>query len=172
MELTQERIIITVVSATAIIALGLYFFLYRPLTIKLRTAYLECKSIENKAIQTRESIVPLKTTNTKRGLITEEDISLAIDELTRQGKLKGINFFSMVPKKIEKSEDFPCKILPIEMELESRYDNLGIFLGLMDDLEKSLVTVKSFNITPDKKDPRRLKTKLVINMYLLDANEE
>ena len=58
------------------------------------------------------------------------------------------------------------------MELESKYDNLGIFLGLIDDLEKSLVTVKSFNIIPDKKDPVRLKTKVVVNVYLLDANEE
>ncbi len=170
MELSKQRLIITGVIAG--ISFSLYFFLYGPLISKKRAAYLECISIENEVIQARESIVPLKTANINKELITKEDITLAMDELTRQGRLKGINFFSITPREIEKAEYFSCRILPIEMELQSTYENLGIFLGLLDNLEKNLVTVKAFNITLDKKDSPKLKTKLVVNMYLLNKNEE
>lgn len=166
MELTKERLVIVISSAVGITAVGLYLFLYQPLINKCRVIGADCKDIEARLLEARKAISSLRQDTAKRTLISEEGISLAIDELTKEGRSKGINFISITPERIEKSEDRHYKVLPIEMEIESTYKDLGIFLGSVDDLEKSLITVRSFSIAPYKEDPKRLRTKLVINMYL------
>jgi len=166
-ELTQEQLIIAVAVMVGAIVLGLYLFLYSPLINKLKLAHLESKAIETDVFQARDEIPSLRIRDTKKGLITEEGVSLAIDELTKQGKSKGVNFISMTPKKIEKGEP-QYKILPIEMDIESTYEELGAFLGSLEELKKSLVTVRSFNIASINQKSVELKTKLVVNMHLLD----
>ncbi len=167
MELTKERLITIVSAAGVIIVLGLYLFLYQPLINKLRRAHLECKKIEAEVLRAHEAISSLKTTPIEKKLIGEEDASLAIDELTRQGKLQGINFISITPKQIER-QLAPYKILPIEIETESSYENLGIFLGKLDDLKTSLVKVGKFDTTPNELNPKTLITKLSVSMYFED----
>ena len=165
MELTKERFIIIIAGGVIITVLGLYLFLYRPLINRLRGAHLECKTVEAEVLQAREAVVSLRAEPLKRGLISEEDISLAIDGLSRQGKLEGINFISITLRQIKRHRAL-YKILPIKMEIESTYEELGAFLGSLDDLEEALITVGSFNITPNKKGPERLRAKLVVNMHL------
>ena len=172
MELTRKRLIGIIAGAAAIIVLGLYLFLYRPLIARLMTARLNCKTAEAEVLQVRAVVASLKTADIKKGLITEKDISIAIDELTSQGKSKRINFTSITPKKIEKAKDPRYKILPVEMGMESTYKDLGIFLGSLDELEESLVEVRHFKITPHKEDPEKLKTKLVVDIYLSGQNAE
>ena len=165
MELTKERLIIIIAAALIILFLGLYILLYNPLIVKLRAEGGECNRIETELLQARKAIDALEAIDKKKMLIAEEDIPLAIGELTSQGKLKGINFISMTPGQIEEPKT-AYRVLPIEMEIESTYKGLGIFLGLLDDLEKSLVTVGSFDIKADGKISSRRKAKLVVNMYL------
>lgn len=167
MELTKERLIVIVSVAIAIIAIGLYLFLYGPLVGKLRVASAEYKTIEADLLLARDSIAALKTAETEKGLIAEEDTHFAIDELTRQGKLKGANFISITPMEIERS-DYQYRVLPIKMELESTYEQLAVLLGSLDDMEKSLITVRDFNITTDSENPEKLITKLMVDMYLLE----
>jgi len=161
MEFTKEKLISIVAATAAVIILGLYLFLYNPLIGKLKVVYLECKNIEAEVLQARNSTA----IGAKKGPIAEEDIALAIGELTREGRLKGIDFISVIPKKIGGKETL-YKILPIEIETESTYKEFGVLLGLLGDLEKSLITVKSFNMKSYKEAPAKLKTKLVVNMYI------
>lgn len=171
-ELTRERLIIVISVAIALIALLVYLVFYAPVRRKLRLKYLECKSIESEVLQAR-NIIELAASSYREGaLTTEEGVSQAIDELTRHGKLKGINFISINPKEIKKEKGSLYKILPIQMEIESTYGQLGIFLGSLDELEKGTLTVEGFDINPDKKDSSRFMTDLVVNMYLLDEEHE
>jgi Tfp pilus assembly protein PilO len=165
MEFTRQRVIVIIIGVIIIIIAGLYLFLYKPIISRLRTARSECCVIEADVAQARQSTDSVKMADIKGGLITEEEISFAIDELTRQGKLEDVNFISMKPGEIEKSKG-PYEILPIEIEAESLYDRLGTFLGTLDELERSLVTIRSFKITPAKADPSRLRSELVVNMYI------
>ena len=161
-ELTQEKLVIATAAAIVVSALGVFLIFYAPLMKKLQIKYLEYKSAEKELRECRSIIETMG--KGERVLIAEEDISHAIDELTRHGKVKGINFISMSPERIEKSGQY--KVLPVKMEIKSDYEELGIFLGSLDDLEKGLVRVKSFDITPNKEDPSRLMTKLVVETYL------
>ena len=54
----------------------------------------------------------------------------------------------------------------MEIKAKSTYEQLGTFLGSLDDLEKGLVKVKSFVIVPDGKDPAKLTANLVVDIYL------
>lgn len=173
MELTKERLIIVISAGLAIIALGLYLFLYSPLINKLRKAHLECKRLETEVLWVRETADSLKIKTTKDRLMTEENISQAIDELTKKGRSEGINFISITPKQTEKPQQaLSYKILPIEIEMESTYEDLGIFLGSLDELENCVVTVRNFNITSTNEGALKLKTKLVLNLYLSGQNAE
>jgi len=173
MELTKERLIIVISAGLVIITLGLYLSLYSPLINKLRKAHLECRRLETEVLWVREAIESLRLKAPKGKLITEEDVSRAIDELTKKGRSEGINFISITPKQTEEpKQPLPYKILPIELEIESKYEDLGIFLGSLDELENCVVTVRNFNITPTEEGALKLKTRLVINMYLSGKNAE
>jgi Tfp pilus assembly protein PilO len=173
MELTKGRLIIVISTGLAIIALGLYLFLYSPLINKLRRAHSECRRLETEVLKAREAIASLRTKAPKGKLITEEDVSWAIEDLTKNGKLAKVNFISITPKQTEEAKQSTAyKILPIEIEMESAYEDLGIFLGLLDELESCIVTVINFNITPAEKGATKVKTKMVVNMYLSGKNAE
>jgi len=171
MELTKERLTIIIASAIAIVLVGIYAFLYRPLISQCIQAGRECKGIETEVSEAHTAIELLKIellkqVATKRTLISEKDISLAIDEFTKQGRSGGINFTSIVPREIKAEAGSMYKVLPIDMEMESTYKELAVFLGSLEQLEKSLVTVKDLNMTSDKGKREKLDTRLTVNMYL------
>lgn len=166
MELSRERFRIIIVSAIAIVFVGAYAFLYRPLINKCRDQGSECRRIEKEAQEAHEAIALLVQVAVKRTLISEKDISVAIDELTKEGRSRGVNFTSIMPGKIKSSGDSGYKILPIDMGLESGYRELAVFLGSLEVLEKSLVTVKDIDIAADTARSAKLKTRLTVNMYL------
>lgn len=162
----RERPKVAIVSSAVILIFASYLFLYRPLVNKCRLRGRECRGIEAEILRAREAIDVLKQATTKRTLISEKDISIAIDELTKQGRSKGINFNSIAPGKIEGHGDPKYKILPIDIVVESTYKELAVFLGSLEELEKSLVTVKNINISPGKEKAAKLNTRLTLNMYL------
>lgn len=164
MEITKDKLIKIISGALAIVAIGTYLFLYRPLISKLKKQHLECRTIESEANQAQETIAALKKKD-KKTILNEAGVSVAIDELTRQAKSKGINLISITPRQI-KEKDAHYKILPIEMEIESTYEDLGVFLGALDKLEKCVVTIESFNTATERVEASKLKTKLIIDMYL------
>jgi Tfp pilus assembly protein PilO len=166
--MTKEKTAIIIKASIAVVVVGLYLFLYRPLINQLKASANKCKTIEAQVLQSRKTVSFLRTMPEKKSLINEGEVSFVIDELTKQGKSKDINFVYIKPGKMEKSADFPsgCKVLPLEMEIESSYVSLGKFLGALDNLEKGVVTVKSFYVYPEKNYAERLKTKLVLNIYI------
>lgn len=165
-ELTKERLIMVIGAIAVICTLGIYLVFYLPLMKGLKAKYSEYKATENDLFECRNIIEPAERVGRERALTAEEDISRAIDELTSYGRLRGINFISISPKEIIEEKDLRYKVLPIEIEIESTYNELGAFLGSVDELEKGLFKVKSFEIAADKKDASRLITDLVVNIYL------
>jgi len=165
-ELSQNKLIAAVASLAAVCALIIYFVLFAPLLNKLGRKYTECRAIESEVLEARHIIRSGGALYGDRVLMTEKDVSHAIDELTKHGRRKDINFVSISPKKIRQKEGTQYKILPVEMEIVSSYEKLASFLGSLDELEKGLVKVKSFEITPDAKDEKKFATDLVVDIYI------
>ena len=168
MELTKRRGIWLAGGALGILGFGLYLFLYHPLLAKLQIQGKECRALEEEVSQGRQRVTASQGLEKTKALITEQEVSRAIDELTRTGKLKNINFISMTPQPIHPREGFPYKVLPIEIEAESSYENLGRFLGSLRELKGSLTKVGSLKVYPDAENPSRLETTFVLNLYLID----
>lgn len=166
MKIPREKLIIVLSAAIVAVVTGIYLFLYMPLVKRLRTNLIECRTCENEVRDARNLIEMAGEFYTERVLITEEGISQAIDELTSRGKSEGINFISINPGEVKKMKDLQYEILPIQMEIESTYEQLGVFLGSLDDLNKGIFKVKGFSIVSSEKDPQRLITDLVVDLYL------
>ena len=167
-KVTKEHIIIGAVIAAVIC--GAYFFLYNPLVREMKIKASECRSIEGQLLEMRETIKLAGKATEERVLLAEKDASLAIDELTKHGKTMGVNFISIMPKEVIKSSDSQYKILPVEMVVEATDQQFAMFIGLLDLLKKSVITVESFDVSPEKEDQAKLKAVVVIDMYF--SNEE
>lgn len=166
-ELTQEKLIIVAAAAALVAALAIYIIFYAPLTSELKVKYLECRAIESDVMDMHTAIETTGKLYGDRILPTEEEVNSAIDELTTQeSKLEGVNFLSIKPKEIKKEKGAEYKIMPIEMKIESSYEQLGIFLGSLDDMEKGLAKVKSFDMDRDETKPGRFITDVVIEVYV------
>ena len=166
-KVTKEHLIIG--ALIFVIIAGAYLFLYNPLAGALNIKRSECRSIEGLLLEIRDTIKLAGKGTEERLLLTEKDASLAIDELTRHGKSMEINFISITPREIIKSPDSQYKILPVEMTVEASDQQFSQFIGLLDELKKSVITVESFDVLPEKENPSKLKAIIVIDMYFSAA---
>lgn len=148
-------------------ALALYLGLYAPLWKKLRLQGEETRALETEVAFARSQIAALKHQGQSRSLIREAEVSLAIEELTRRGKSEEINFTSIRQRPVEKTQGVPYHVLPLAIETESTYEALGSFLGSLDELESSLVTVRSFSIMAKPEKTSKLKASLTLALYLV-----
>lgn len=177
MKIDREKALIAGGGALLFLILAVYFFFYQPLILELKTAYSEFKAYDAEIKHAYDVISSTKMIDTKkvfiteRALITESDISAAIAELTKHNDLHSLNFVSIEPGDMEKQKDPRFKIMPISIKTESIYKDLGVFLGLLDDLEESVVTLRSFKIAPNKHNPVKLESNIVINLYLSSRDE-
>ena len=166
-KITKEHIILGASILAAIIVAYLLFF--NPLIRTLNIKRSESRSIEGQLLEMHDTIRLAGNGTEGRVLLAERDASLAIDELTKHGKSMGINFISITPKEIIKSSDSQYKILPVEMVVEATDQQFSMFLGLLDALKKSVITVESFDVAPDKDNPAQVKATIIIDMYFSTA---
>lgn len=166
-EMTKERIIMLASVGSALLILLVYLAVYAPLIRQLEKKHTGCRAAESAVLYARNVV---DSAGGKAGgvrtLIAEKDVSRAINELTTHGKNIGVNFISISPKEITRLKDTQYNVLPIEMEVEAPSEKFSDFLGSLDELEKVLMTVKSFDITPDPEDRSKLKAKVTVDMYL------
>lgn len=165
-ELTKKRLFIAVFAIAAVTALSIYIIFYAPLLKKLGAKYLECRSCENQVINAHSIIDSSGKVYGDRILMTEKDISAAIEELTKHGKAMDINFISIKPGDVMLDAGSQYKILPVEIRIEAKDERFSNFIGLLDEMKKSLIKVKSFDVSPNQEDQSKLRATLVVNFYL------
>ena len=174
-KLISENMAIAVTAAVAVTLFIIYIIVFAPLLKMVRVKYAECKNCENQVVEARNLIVHSRDLDEKYGgrvLMSEEEAASAIDELAKHGKSLGIDIVSMKPLDIIKKEGTPYKIMPVEMQIESSGEKFVEFLGSVDELEKALIRLNSFEVFPDTDDRTRLKAKLILGMYLSLNNSE
>lgn len=166
MELMRDRYKMATAAVLTLLLFGYYLFFYLPLSRDLKAKAKECREIEDRVAAARaDSRTPGRGMD-ERKMISEEGVSAAIEEVTAQGKMLGVNFHSITSRQLEHPEGKSYRVLPIEMELESGYEALGKFLGSLDGLRRCLATVRTFEAVPASEDTTKLKTKFTINLYL------
>ena len=163
----RSMIIITGVALTAITG----YLLMAPLASKVRRVGDEVKTLEGEMIAARQAIQSKDKFQQTGELLTRRGVSLAIDEITKTGAAQNINFFSISPQKIMKSGGSKYPVLPIRMALQSEYRDLGLFLGALENLKESIISIKSFQIDADQDILPQIKTDLVVEVYLQEGED-
>lgn len=168
-KLLKQNMAAVVVFAICALLLVVYLALFMPLLKTARVKYVECKSREGQVRDARDLIAFARGIDKKFGnrtLISEKESVGAINELVKHGESLGINIISISPRDIIKKEGTPYNILPIGMELAAPGKEFADFLGSLDELQKALLKVKSFDISRQKNDKAMLNIHLELEMYL------
>lgn len=155
------------VSAAVIFGLA---FIY-PLLGKIQAVRSEWEAVDQKLENARRMIRLGEKIPAQGRLLKREEISLAIDEITKKGKAVNINFISMIPQKIGPAQAPGYQQLPIRMELESEYKNLGMFIHALGDMEEAVAIVHQFKLSRDEETPSLVKADMTINLLLKGAHE-
>jgi Tfp pilus assembly protein PilO len=151
----------------------IYAFFYAPLLGDIRIRQAECESIEAKAADARNQIACLPDKDcADRMLVSGERASLAVDELAKYGKTKDVNFVSIKPGDLIADKKFDCKVMPVKVEIDAEKEQFSDFIGYLDELKKSVVTVKSFDLNRDEEGTGRIYGTVVMNMYIIGRKNE
>ncbi len=164
----EKKAAVLIISA-ALILVFVNIIVFSPIANKLRLKYQECRICEGQVADARNLIEMGRKIDKEYGgrtLISEQQAAIGIEEFTRYGKSLGINFISIKPQNIIKQENVLYKILPLELSFETSGEQFVKFMASIDKLKKAIVTVRSFDITPDKADRKQLKVGMVVNIYL------
>jgi len=148
------------------------YVLCAPLLSKVRALTTEVKALDSELAAVREVLDKGKTIKRGAGFLPRNEVSLAIDEITKVGATMNINFLSTNPQKIRLPEQSKYPVLPIRMEIQSEYEDLGAFFGALENLEKSVVTVRGFSVRGDAMALPRLVTDIVLEIHLGENESE
>lgn len=167
-ELTKERMITAGVAA--LIIAGVYLVLFRPMLHSLAMKSQAYRMIVSQVRDARAVIEATGKISEERDLLTERQVPVAIEELTKHGKAMKVKFQSIRPRELMKDPNSRFKVLPVDLSIEATDKQLVAFMGSLDDLHRDLITVTGFDVVPDKDDPSQLKMALMINMYFLPSD--
>lgn len=168
-KLLKENRIAVFIAAAVLLLITVFAIVIVPIAHKLSLTYQECRGYEEQAAEARRTVEIGRKIDKEyggRSLISEQEAAVGIEEFTRYAKSLGINFFSIRPGDIIKEEGMPYKILPIELSFQASDEQFIKYMTSIDELKKAIVTIKSFDITPDSIDRRQLKVTMVIDIYL------
>lgn len=167
--ITREQMPFAIAGGVAIAAILAYVILYAPLMKDLKTRSSEYASESNRL---NDALADIRSAGKDADgivLMTEKDMPRMIEELTQYGKDLGVTFQSMKPGEVIKQADHHYSILPIDMEIEAKDKQCAAFLGLLDSLKKTLIRLRSFDISPDRTDRTRLNARIVVDLYFASA---
>lgn len=145
-----------------------FMFLIQPLSGKVRLKEEELRLVEQKLEEGRGMIKIAGKWGQTGVLLRKEEISLAMDEITKAGKSFDVGFVSISPREAEAVPGLSCRRLPIEIDVQSRYKDFGAFLGALEKLKKSVVTVRQFIMSLDEARPSYINLKMLVDVYLKD----
>ncbi len=150
----------------ALLGLVILLFAYWPLMSKLHNSANRLNEVQTELLNQRSAIAALDNSNVKGQIIQQNDISLAIAELTEKGRSLGLQFSSIAQQPLQETTQAGIQKLPFSFTIESEYKNTGQFLTFIEEFSNSIVEVESLSIHPGKNNPPELSVELVLNLYV------
>jgi len=162
-ELNKKTVILI---AFPILVILIIIVFIGPLFTKAKNVASQAKALDIELAEIRNALMKAKKLDQKGHLLSRNEVSSTINEITSVGNQYKINFLSTSPQQIVKNENSEYPVLPIRLEIKSTFRDLGIFLGSLSNLEKSVVTVKEFSIERDQEILPEIITVLIVEIYL------
>ena len=167
LDVTKGQAVIAAVAVT-VVAVA-YVFFCRPIMKDVMVKSQTYDVLDAQVRDARGVIASAGKITEERDLLSERDVSVAIDELTRAGKSFAVTFESIRPGELIQGPDPRCKVLPVDITVASADRQMVMFMSALDDLKKNLITITSFDVVPDRDDPTKLKATMTVNLYFLSS---
>ena len=145
---------------------------YRPLINKLHDAANRLQEVQVKLLNQRRAAAASEKSDVKGEIIQQNEVPLAIAELTEKGRDLGLHFSSISPRQLQKTTQAGIRKLPISFTIESEYKNMGQFLAYIEEFSRSIAKVEHLSIHPRENNLSTLSVKLALNLYVETENEK
>ncbi|HQP10028.1 MAG TPA: type 4a pilus biogenesis protein PilO [Candidatus Omnitrophota bacterium] len=158
-------------AAVAVLVVAVSYLFMGPLVGKVRRLGSDVRALDDEMKAARQALQSEKKFQQTGELLMRRQISLAINEITQTGAAQKINFLSINPQPIARPKGAKYPLLPIRMDLQSEYRDLGSFLGSLEKLQQSIVAIRSFEIYAAPDILPKIETNLVVEVYLREGED-
>jgi len=165
-ELEKKTLIVLGVMAVAVV---LFIAFVPPLWSRANALSREARTMDSDLGAIRSMLDESRHLNKDRHLLSRGEVSVAMNEIMEMGAALDIDFFETNPQPIQKDPQAGFPVLPITILLQSTYRDFGTFLGGLEDLNMSIVTVKEFNIDRDPIILPDIRVVLVLEIHLKEG---
>lgn len=169
--LGPSKTLLILQACCVLFGLFILIFVYIPLVIKLHNAANRLHEVQTELLNQRGAIAASEKSNAKGQMIQQNEVSLAIAELTEKGRALGLNFSSISPSQLQDTTQAGIRRLPISFTIESEYKNVGQFLVYVEGFTRSIAEIESLSIHPSQNNLPELSVELVLNLYVGIENE-
>lgn len=159
--LNKKRL--SIILAIAVFLFLLFTFTYFPLLKEIRGRGSLWKNLKEQ-LRTAENLRDFQKSGIHKRLVSQKELVLVLDKITEAAKSRSLNFKSISQQEIKASDGY--RVLPLEMELDADYKQLGLFLGDLENLQDALVTVENCQASSDEKLLPRILCSLTLNIYI------
>lgn len=156
---------IAIISSIIIFLFILILFLYLPVSREVKKKTLEWNSLKSRLTADQDNLKVIKEARVDKKLIQEQDISFVVDVITKEGRRLPLNFKSITQGKLKHDENNQ-PVLPVQMDIEGGYEQLGRFFGVLENIKDSVITVENFSLKCNDRFSPNIYTSLLINIYL------
>jgi hypothetical protein len=146
LKLDNKALVATVILGVALMSV---FAFILPLWYKAARLTEEVRILDGELGAIRRLVDENGKMNGEQRPIAKGQASLAINEIMETALALGLDLLSTSPKNVIKDKNSQYPVLPLRLELKSSYKNLGLFLGRLQELQKSIVVVDEFHIKRD-----------------------
>lgn len=150
-------------SAIAVFLFLLFIFIYFPPLKKIRKMNSLWQSLEGQ-LKTAENLRDFQKAGIHKRFVSQEELVLILDKITEAAKIRSLNLKSISQQEIKALDGY--RVLPVEMELDADYKQLGLFLGDLENLQDALAAVENLQISSEEKLLPRILCSLTLNIYI------
>jgi len=159
------------IACCVLLCLIIVIFGYQPLIDKLKDASNRLHEAETELLEQVSAIAALEKVDVKGKIIQQNEVPLAIDELTEKGREFGLQFSSISPNQLLETKQPGIWRLPVSFIIESKYKSLGQFLDYIERSSRSIVVTESIAINPKEENSSGLSVALILNLYVERKHE-
>lgn len=153
-----------IIFITAGIVSIIIVFLYFPLAGKIAKKNKEFSGLNVQLKSLNENLRIIQELKVNKRLIKEEEASLVIDTITKQCRSHSLELKSITQK--EKNIKDGYSLLPVYLEIEGEFKQIGLFLSFLREFEGALITVENIEIRRADLPLPKIAGVVTITIYL------
>ncbi len=104
-------------------------------------------------------------------MITLNDASRVMQEIVDLGNEGSITFISVINQDKSKISYKKINTLPVDLEVQGTYKQLGRFMGSLNELRRGIILVDSFQMKADKDAADKVRAKILLYICLRSTSK-